>query len=173
MTDLSKYESILLNFTRSEKQIFIVMQQHSKIRCSRSLARSRIVAFRAADPGSNPGGSIIHFPISGRDIMISEISVCALQKLMAKKMDFVLLDVRESWERKICKFKDDMHIPLGNLQRKIGRIPKNKRVIVCCHHGNRSKIAANILISNGFKAASLAGGIDEWARLVDADMKRY
>jgi rhodanese-related sulfurtransferase len=45
---------------------------------------------------------------------------------------------------------------------------------VYCHHGVRSAAVAEFLARNGFsKVWNLEGGIDQWARKVDARMKRY
>lgn len=47
-------------------------------------------------------------------------------------------------------------------------------IVVYCHHGVRSLGAVNWLREHGFQQAqSLAGGIEEWARLVDPTLARY
>ncbi|MCK5498023.1 MAG: sulfurtransferase, partial [Gammaproteobacteria bacterium] len=46
--------------------------------------------------------------------------------------------------------------------------------VILCHHGMRSMIAGEYLISEGFeKIVNLEGGIDAWASTIDKSMTRY
>jgi len=62
---------------------------------------------------------------------------------------------------------------LPNLEKNIDKIPKNKEIVIYCHHGNRSFEAAKILAEKGFNVKSLVGGIDAWSRLVDKNIPQY
>jgi sulfur-carrier protein adenylyltransferase/sulfurtransferase len=104
---------------------------------------------------------------------IAEISSETLVKKMKRKDDFTLLDVREDWEREICKILGSVQISVKELDSRHAELPKNKEIIIYCHSGNRSILAANILTRLGFDAKSLAGGIDRWAEKIDKKMKRY
>ena len=43
-----------------------------------------------------------------------------------------------------------------------------------CHHGGRSRAAAEHFLKQGFKNVyNLAGGIDAWSKDVDPSIKRY
>ena len=50
----------------------------------------------------------------------------------------------------------------------------DERIIVVCHHGVRSLNVTNWLREQGFdKAQSMSGGIDRWAKVVDAKVPTY
>ncbi len=103
----------------------------------------------------------------------AEISVEELAEKRAKKEDFVLLDVREDWEREICKIDGDMQIPMRDVRTRFVELPKDKEIIVYCHTGNRSFWITSFLTAQGFNARNLEGGIDEWAEKTDSQMKKY
>ncbi|MCZ3389122.1 MAG: rhodanese-like domain-containing protein [Actinomycetia bacterium] len=76
----------------------------------------------------------------------------------------VMVDVRTSgeWNAGHCAFA--LHIALDQLSEKQRRIPKNKKVVVVCRSGNRSRGAAKQLIASGFAAVNLSGGMNAWQR---------
>ena len=103
-----------------------------------------------------------------------EISVEELARCLHDGADWEVLDVRESWEREICAIPGSRHVPLGQLPVRIGEIPRDKTIAVVCHHGYRSARATEWLQARGFKAVvNLMGGIDAWARRIDAGMQTY
>lgn len=85
-----------------------------------------------------------------------------------------LLDVREAWELDICRFAEARHIPLEELPARLDEVPGDRPVVVVCHHGVRSAQAVGFLRRSGVpRAVNLEGGIDAWARAVDAAMAVY
>jgi len=52
-------------------------------------------------------------------------------------------------------------------------LPRDKPVIVYCHHGVRSRQVAGFLREQGYDARSLAGGIDAWSQQIDPACPRY
>ena len=93
---------------------------------------------------------------------IPEIDVDELEDLVAEGSAAVL-DVREDWEYQSGRVPGVIHIPLGQLVRRVGELPRDRRVVVICQHGSRSLSAAAFLLSQGFDdAASVAGGTAEW-----------
>lgn len=85
----------------------------------------------------------------------------------------ILLDVREEFEIDASKLKFEfVHIPLKELQVRLGEIPKNKTIFVLCHHGKRSLIATNFLNELGFDAFNISGVIEEWSK-IDKNIPRY
>ena len=95
----------------------------------------------------------------------------AKKKLENKEV--FLLDVRNQNEYDIARLKNAKLIPLPELKNKLDEIPKDKEIIVYCHHGNRSLEAARILKENGFNVKSLVGGIDVWSRFIDNSIPQY
>lgn len=102
-------------------------------------------------------------------------SIQTVKEWLERKKDFVLLDVREEFEREVAKIEPSIFIPLGQLKERLKELSKNKVVVVYCHHGMRSLRAVEVLRANGFSQSfSMNGGIDEWARTVDPiNVKRY
>lgn len=97
-----------------------------------------------------------------------------LKKKLDTNEDIFLLDVRNQHEHEIAKIKNAILIPLPQLEGRIHEIPKNKEVIIYCHHGNRSLEATKILKENGFnKVKSLIGGIEVWSRFIDSSIPQY
>jgi rhodanese-related sulfurtransferase len=93
---------------------------------------------------------------------------------MEKKKDFILLDVREPVELKICHLENAMHVPMGQIPAKIEDLPKDKDLVVFCHMGIRSKQVMRFLRKNGFsRVFNLRGGIDRWSVEVDPKVQRY
>ncbi|MFH1978729.1 MAG: rhodanese-like domain-containing protein [Candidatus Aenigmatarchaeota archaeon] len=97
-----------------------------------------------------------------------------VNKLKEKLGKVTLIDVRENMERNICHIEPSSHLPLGNLMNHIGAINKNSEIVLYCHSGERSFVAARYMRDQGFKnVKSLAGGINEWAHRIDPIMRRY
>jgi len=85
-----------------------------------------------------------------------------------------VLDVREPWELEIAAVDGVIAIPLGELTKRVGELPRDKPIAVMCHHGGRSAQATAWLRNQGFDhATNVAGGIDAWARSVDPTVSRY
>lgn len=86
----------------------------------------------------------------------------------------LLVDVRESFELEICQLAGARHIPLGQLPDALDTLPKDRELIVFCHHGGRSLKAAQFLHARGLEqAVSMRGGIHAWAETFDPEMARY
>ena len=87
-----------------------------------------------------------------------------------------LLDVREPEEHELAAIPNSTLIPLGQLAGRACELSqwKNEEIVVYCHHGIRSLHAIHLLRPLGFvRLVNLAGGIDGWARDVDAKVPRY
>lgn len=79
----------------------------------------------------------------------------------------VILDVTEDVERDVFSIPNSIHIPLGQLRRRIGELDKNKEIVVYCAIGVRAYNAARILSQNGFEKVSvLEGGISLYKSLI-------
>ena len=86
---------------------------------------------------------------------------------------FQLLDVRESWELSIARIGQARHTPMRDLPGSLDSLDRTQELIVYCHTGVRSGMAAEWLRAQGFRARNLAGGIDRWSREVDPSVPRY
>ena len=105
---------------------------------------------------------------------MSEISVDELKRRVDAGEDLVLLDVREPDEIATAAIPWAMVIPMGEIPTRIDEIPRDKPLIVMCHHGGRSARVAQFLAANGYdNAVNLDGGIDAWSISVDPSVPRY
>lgn len=104
-----------------------------------------------------------------------EISAQELQTMQALRPgDAILLDVRERWEFDICHLPGSILLEPETFPVLLARLQGAANVVVICHHGVRSYSAAMYLREKGVASArSLAGGLDLWARTIDAGMARY
>lgn len=84
---------------------------------------------------------------------------------------FELFDVRTDEERRIATIDRARTLDAEAL----AGLDKNAApVVVMCHHGNRSRAAAERLVRDGFKHVyNLEGGIDAWSQKIDATVPRY
>ena len=108
--------------------------------------------------------------------MLAEISPEELSRRLATGEPTVVVDVREPWEIALVAMPGALAVPLGELGSRVSEIPDadDAVVVTVCHHGIRSLQAVAVLTHAGWRdVRSLAGGIDRWAREVDAAMPRY
>ncbi len=76
--------------------------------------------------------------------------------------DFLLIDIREDWEREAYHI-GSLHIPMGELISRIDELPKDKEVVLYCEKGIRSVIAIQRLETFGFNNLfNLSGGMKRW-----------
>jgi phage shock protein E len=75
------------------------------------------------------------------------------------KAGATVLDVRSVAEFRGGAYRGAINVPLGELSAKLGRIPKDKPVVVYCASGSRSAMAARMLRKAGYADVSNAGGL--------------
>ena len=73
-----------------------------------------------------------------------------------------VLDVRTQEEWNEYHAPNTTLIPLDQLRTRLSEVPKDKEVLVVCRSGNRSQQARDILLSAGYNATSMVGGLKEW-----------
>ncbi len=104
-----------------------------------------------------------------------EISVLEARHLLdTRPAGTLLLDVREPHELEICRVATATAIPMRQIPAQLATLPRDKHILVLCHHGGRSMRVTEFLRSHGVNTATnVAGGIDAWAEQVDATLARY
>jgi rhodanese-related sulfurtransferase len=111
-----------------------------------------------------------------------EISVKDVAAKVAAQESFVLLDVREPNELTAAAINDErvVNVPMSVLaQKQTAALPaaaqdKEAEIVVFCHHGGRSAQVTSWLRGQGWtNVVNMEGGIDSWARQVDASVGRY
>lgn len=87
---------------------------------------------------------------------------------------FVLLDVREPWERELAQIGPSSHIPMADVPTRLQELDPDDHIVVYCHHGVRSLNVTAWLRQQGYeRVQSLAGGIDRWSRMIDPSIPKY
>ncbi len=106
---------------------------------------------------------------------MEEITVSQLKEMQETNQEFLLLDVRETFEYEFTNIGGEL-IPLDQLPTRVDEIEsyKDKPIIVMCRSGSRSARACEFLSRNGFNdVKNLKGGINDWAREVDPGLPVY
>jgi rhodanese-related sulfurtransferase len=86
----------------------------------------------------------------------------------------VVIDVREPWEYAHCHIEGSQLIPLQTVPARAAEIPRDRDLVLVCHHGNRSQRVAQWLEQAGYtRLFNLRGGVEAWATDVDPAMPRY
>jgi molybdopterin/thiamine biosynthesis adenylyltransferase/rhodanese-related sulfurtransferase len=95
----------------------------------------------------------------------SEISVEELRALLEAGTPLALLDVREADEAAEGRIPGALLVPRGVLESEVeALVPRQRRLVVYCHRGNRSALAARTLAEMGYgQVQSLAGGFARWS----------
>jgi len=102
------------------------------------------------------------------------VSVRELAAMRERGEAFTLLDVREPGELAISRLDGAMHIPMGVLPVRAHELDASRPVVVFCHRGVRSLLAARWMRTNGFRSVvDLEGGIEAWSLEVDPTVPRY
>lgn len=130
--------------------------------------RTREIAYARAEPGAGAGAG------AARPAHVPEVDAPALAAELASDAPPRLLDVREPWEADLASIPGSTLIPLHELGARTRDLDPAASVVVYCHLGVRSRLAAEHLVAIGFAdVRNLAGGIDAWSRSVDPSVERY
>lgn len=88
---------------------------------------------------------------------VKQLSADEVKQLLERK-DVFLLDVREPQELvENGAMKGYVNIPLGQVEKRIAEIPKDKLIVTACQRGGRAAKAAEILARHGYKTAGACG----------------
>jgi len=105
---------------------------------------------------------------------VREIPPLELAARMRRADPLDLIDVREPYEWRIARIEGARMIPLGRIGAAVGDLPRDREIVLYCHHGVRSRAAAEFLASQGFDGVwNLSGGIDRWSAEVDPTVPTY
>jgi molybdopterin/thiamine biosynthesis adenylyltransferase/rhodanese-related sulfurtransferase/molybdopterin converting factor small subunit len=103
-----------------------------------------------------------------------EIDVTELKEKMDRGDKFVLIDVREPHEYRICSIPGSTLIPLGEFPTHIKEFDPEADIVIHCKSGMRSAKACGILRQNGFQhVRNVVGGILAWSDKVDPSVPKY
>jgi len=106
--------------------------------------------------------------------MLSNLTPLQIRDALVTRSDVLLVDVREPGEHAVAHIDGAMLIPMRTLPQQLGQLPRDHEIILHCHHGMRSEMAGDFLLSQGFERVShMVGGIDRWSDDVDPTVAKY
>ena len=106
--------------------------------------------------------------------MIREIPPEEAARRLAKEPGTRLLDVRTSAEWEASRLDRAVLLDEDLAAEILGSWEREVPVIVCCHHGIRSRQVAYQLVQAGFiEVLNLTGGLEAWSKTVDPELPRY
>jgi rhodanese-related sulfurtransferase len=111
-------------------------------------------------------------------VPVPEMPVAELKRRIDRGDPLVLLDVREPDERAYCAIAaGGLHVPLREVPGRLAAIraaAASTPLVVYCHHGARSMMAAAWLAAQGIGPVyNLDAGIDAWSVKIDPAVPRY
>lgn len=105
---------------------------------------------------------------------ILQVTVVELDARRQAGEELVLLDVREPFEVELAAIEGALPIPMGEIPARHVEIPRDRPILVLCHHGIRSFQVGHWLRTQGFEDVSnVRGGIDAWSLEIDPTIPRY
>lgn len=111
-----------------------------------------LIVYLIVSAGGSSGGS---------NSLASSVSTDEAYKMYQQSSTFTV-DVRTQEEWDEYHAPNTTLIPLDQLQNRLSEVPKDKEILVVCRSGNRSQQGRDILLSAGYNATSMAGGLKEW-----------
>ncbi len=101
-----------------------------------------------------------------KGVSMSFKSISVSDAMQSIKNGVLIIDVREQNEYDQARIENGVLVPLSTVSaEKINEInPQNKTILIHCHSGKRSKVAANIILSQGYtgEILELDEGIKAW-----------
>ena len=80
----------------------------------------------------------------------------------AARDDLLLVDVRGADEREETRAPQSVHIPLGQVEAQLARLPRDRTIAFICRSGGRSGMAAEVAARRGLDVANVDGGMLAW-----------
>ena len=121
--------------------------------------RNGQVGFRVDNPNKPPS--------------VQSLGPADLAGWMKNSKPHLLIDVRTDLERQTAKIEPSAFLD-DAFRAELEELDRDKTLVFYCHHGMRSRRAAEHAVAMGFRDVhNLEGGIDAWSREVDGEVPRY
>lgn len=108
-----------------------------------------------------------HKPMPNKGIV--NLTAAEVKGLIDSGKKPFILDVRteEEYNGPLGKIEGSVLIPLNTLEQRVKELDpyKDRRIVIYCRSGNRSQVAARILIEHGFDVVNMEGGMKAWNEL--------
>jgi len=106
--------------------------------------------------------------------MVQNLNPHEVKGILDSEEKVRLIDVRENWEHKIARIEGCELFPLSKISSDYPKLGKEEKLVIYCHHGNRSLSVCHFLVKQGYtNIINLRGGIAHWGLTVDLKMKQY
>ena len=92
------------------------------------------------------------------------LSALELSEKLKNDKHPLILDVRQPEEYTQGHIAGSKLIPLGELIGRLNELPKDREVVCVCATGSRSRSATKLLLSRGYNAFDMTGGMFIWRR---------
>lgn len=93
------------------------------------------------------------------------LSSSEAKQLLLKNRNVFLLDCRTPDEFRQARLAGAVLIPINEIERRLGEVPKNRPVLVYCAVGSRSNLVAGFLANKGYgEVYNMTDGIVGWYR---------
>ena len=99
------------------------------------------------------------------------VTATELHGRLKQSNDYVIVDIRESYEYEIGNL-NSMHIPMGELLERQNELPVDKNIVIMCRSGRRAEPSTNLLSTefNKTNIFILEGGIVAWKDSVEPSL---
>jgi monothiol glutaredoxin len=122
---------------------------------------------------ATPEGPAFKIDNPNEPARVKKMSPRELKARLDQSARLTLVDVRPDGERALASISGFRGLDEA-LQRELFEGPRDREIVVLCHHGMRSHRAAEELVEQGFRNVhNLVGGIDAWSNDVDPTVPRY
>jgi rhodanese-related sulfurtransferase len=119
---------------------------------------------RDAPPPRPPVAASVAEKEAAEEVAVVEMTAEVLAAALTQADPPLVLDIREPYEWRQVRMPGATHIPMNDIPAALGDLPRERPIVVVCSHGSRSYSVAGWLTEQGLTAASLQGGITQWAR---------
>jgi rhodanese-related sulfurtransferase len=93
---------------------------------------------------------------------VESIGVRELHEKIEQGRQPFILDVRQPEEYRMGHIAGATLIPLGQLERRINEVPRDREIVCICASGHRSVPAVQALKAAGYSASSMKNGMIAW-----------
>ncbi len=94
------------------------------------------------------------------------------KQLASRREAFLVIDVRDTYEREICRIEPSLHVPLHEIRNR--ELPRDTQLVIYCKTGIRSRRAVNQLRARNYEQVfNLTGGVLAWIDEIDPNQEKY